>query len=41
MIGAVGLGLALSAILMGALFKLQFWPGGTAQLKIGLGPELF
>ena len=35
-IGAVGLGFSLSAILMGALFKLQFWPGGTAQLKIGL-----
>ncbi|MEX0810735.1 MAG: hypothetical protein WD048_00875 [Chitinophagales bacterium] len=35
-IGAVGLGFALSAILMGALFKLEFWPGGTIQLKIGL-----
>jgi hypothetical protein len=35
-IGAVGLGFALSAIIMGALFKLQFWPGGTAQLRIGL-----
>ncbi len=35
-IGAVGLGFAFSAIITGALFKLQFWPGGTVQLRIGL-----
>lgn len=35
-IGAVGLGFALSAIIMGALFKIQIWPGGTFQLQIGL-----
>lgn len=35
-IGAVGLGFALSAILMGVLFKLEFWTGATVQLKIGL-----
>ena len=35
-IGAVGLGFALSTIIMGALFKIQLWPGGTFQLNIGL-----
>ncbi len=35
-IGAVGVGFALSATLMGALFKLQFWAGGDLQLLTGL-----
>jgi hypothetical protein len=35
-IGAIGLGWALSALIMGALFKLQSWPGGDFQLLTGL-----
>ena len=35
-IGAIGLGFALSAIIIGGLFKLQFWPGATVQLMTGL-----
>jgi hypothetical protein len=35
-IGAVVLGLSLSAIIMGILFKLQFWSGGSNQLEVGL-----
>jgi len=35
-IGAVGLGFALSALIMGALFKIQLWSGGVMQLTIGL-----
>lgn len=35
-IGAVGFGWALSVIIMGALFKVQFWPGGNVQLAVGL-----
>jgi hypothetical protein len=35
-IGAIGLGFALSAITIGGLFKLQFWPGATVQLMAGL-----
>ena len=35
-IGAIGLGFALSAITIGGLFKLQFWPGATIQLMAGL-----
>mgnify|MGYP006193907931 CR=1 FL=1 len=35
-IGAIGLGFALSTITIGGLFKLQFWPGATVQLMAGL-----
>lgn len=35
-IGAVGLGFALSALVMGSLFKLQFYPGAAVQLVTGL-----
>lgn len=35
-IGAVGLGFSLSAVIMGSLFKIQMWPGGSAQLITGL-----
>lgn len=35
-IGAVGLGFALSTIIIGVLFKLQFWPGAMVQLMTGL-----
>lgn len=35
-IGSIGLGFALSLITIGALFKLQFWSGGTTQLVTGL-----
>ena len=35
-IGAVGLGLALSTTITGGLFKLQFWPGANMQLLAGL-----
>jgi len=35
-IGAVGLGFALSGIITGALFKLCFWAGGDFQLGTGL-----
>jgi hypothetical protein len=35
-IGAVGMGMGFSAILMGTLFKLQFWTGAEFQLETGL-----
>jgi hypothetical protein len=35
-IGAIGLGWALSAILTGVLFKLLFWSGANIQLRGGL-----
>ena len=35
-IGAIGLGWALSAIIIGGLFKLQSWPGANVQLMSGL-----
>ena len=35
-IGAIGLGLALSLIVIGGLFKLLFFPGADFQLRIGL-----
>lgn len=35
-IGAVAFGFALAAIAMGVLFKVELWPGGDNQLKIGL-----
>ncbi|MCL2328124.1 MAG: hypothetical protein FWC39_06370 [Bacteroidetes bacterium] len=35
-IGAVGLGLAISIIINGGLFKLQFWPKADMQLLVGL-----
>ena len=35
MIGVVGFGFALSAIAIGILFSLQFWPGARIQLQSG------
>ena len=35
-IGAIGLGFALSTIITGGLFKLQFWAGANIYLHIGL-----
>ena len=35
-IGAVGLGWAISVIIIGVLFKLQFWAGADFQLLTGL-----
>ena len=35
-IGAIGLGFALSTIIIGGLFKLQFWPGAPIVLMTGL-----
>lgn len=35
-LGAVFLGFALSLIIIGGLFKLQFYPGGDIQLMTGL-----
>jgi hypothetical protein len=35
-IGAVGLGISLSTIIMGGLFKLLFWAGANMQLMTGL-----
>ena len=35
-IGAVGLGWAISAIISGGLFKLQLWPGAGILLPTGL-----
>ena len=35
-IGAIGLGWAISSIVMGGLFKLQFWAGANMQLLAGL-----
>ncbi|NNC85012.1 MAG: hypothetical protein HKN75_02955 [Bacteroidia bacterium] len=34
-IGTIGLGFALSAIIIGVLFKLQFWTGAEFNLLIG------
>ena len=34
--GAIALGIAFSAIIVGILFKLQLWMGGTIQLVAGL-----
>ena len=35
-IGAIGVGMALSAICIGTLFKIQEWPGANTNLKAGL-----
>ena len=35
-IGTIGLGFALSCISIGTLFFLQFWPGGTINIGLGL-----
>jgi len=35
-VGAVGLGLSISALISGGLFKLQFWPGANLNLITGL-----
>ena len=35
-VGAIGLGWAISVIIMGSLFKLQFWAGASMQLMTGL-----
>jgi len=35
-VGAIGLSWAISAIIMGGLFKLQFWNGASMQLMTGL-----
>ena len=35
-IGAIGIGFALSTIIMGILFKLLFWTGADQQLIVGL-----
>lgn len=35
-IGAIGLGFALSLVTIGGLYKLQFWPGASMQLMVGL-----
>lgn len=36
LLGSTGTGLALSLLLMGILFKLQFWPGANTNIAIGL-----
>ncbi|HCW06493.1 MAG TPA: hypothetical protein DGG95_03900 [Cytophagales bacterium] len=33
--GAIALGLALSSVLIGILFKLMFWPGANEMIMIG------
>jgi len=35
-IGTIGLGFALSTVIIGGLFKLQFWPGAAIVLMTGL-----
>ena len=35
-VGAIGVGFALSSIILGITFKLQFWPGAIMHFKVGL-----
>jgi hypothetical protein len=35
-ISSVGVGLGLSTICLGILFRIQFWPGGRMMLAVGL-----
>lgn len=35
-IGAIGVGIGLSTVTLGMLFKIQHWPGATINLLIGL-----
>lgn len=35
-IGAAASGVALALTIIGIMFKIQFWPGGEIQLRIGL-----
>ncbi len=39
-VGAIGVGMALSLICIGILFKLQHWPGSTSNLLTGLFTSL-
>lgn len=38
LVGAIGLGIAISATIIGGIFKLQLWPNPNMQLRLGLVP---